>query len=180
MSHPQRVRQPRDAKQISDHNTFVASVGWTRPDERPRDALLAPVALTSVPQRLLCLVLPRLSKAALVLALAWSIGLHWAFFQSLAWVGMVLSYSQDATLTEALAKTFDGKHPCHLCKQIAKGKQSEKKSDLRPEWKKFEFSYALTSFVFSHPTCFWKFRPAEQPIELLAYAPPVPPPRAQA
>jgi hypothetical protein len=84
-------------------------------------------------------VLYRLTRLAIVVALACSIGLHWGFLQSVAWVGMVVSYSQDAPLREALAKTFDGKHPCPLCKEIAKGKQSEKKSESAPAGTNFEF-----------------------------------------
>ena len=66
-------------------------------------------------------MLYRLTRIAIVAALACSIGLHWGFLQSAAWVGMVIHYSQDAPLKEALVKTFDGKHPCALCKEIAKG-----------------------------------------------------------
>jgi hypothetical protein len=62
-------------------------------------------------------VFSRLPKLAVVAALACSMGLHWGFFQSVAWVGMVIHYSHDAPLTEALMKTFDGHHPCALCKE---------------------------------------------------------------
>ena len=122
-------------------------------------------------------VLRRFPKAAMVMALACSIGLHWAFFQSLAWVGMVVSYSQEASFTEALVKTFDGSHPCALCKEIAKGKQSEKKSNMPIQWKKFEFSYARTVFVFKPSTHFWKILTTEMFGELLPNQPPVPPPK---
>jgi hypothetical protein len=64
----------------------------------------------------------------------------------------VISYSQDAPIKEALAKTFDGKHPCPLCKEIAKGKQSEKKSASAPTGKKFDFLYSGAAFVFIAPT----------------------------
>jgi hypothetical protein len=47
----------------------------------------------------------------MVAALACSLGLHWGLFQSVAWMRMVIHYSQAAPLTEALAKTFDGKRP---------------------------------------------------------------------
>ena len=122
-------------------------------------------------------MLQRLPKAVMVVGLACTIGLHWAFLQSLAWVGMVVSYSQETTLPDALVKTFDGSHPCALCKEIAKGKQSEKKPDARPEWKKFEFSYALTAFIFSRPTRFWKIRLPEVLVDIIPNPPPVPPPR---
>jgi len=122
-------------------------------------------------------VLQRLIKAAMVFALACSIGLHWDLVQSVAWVRMMVSYSQDAPLTEALAKTFDGKHPCSLCKQIAKGKQSEKSSDMRPDHAKYEFSYTATKFVFSPPNRFCRLPITQLACRLLNEAPPVPPPR---
>jgi len=70
-----------------------------------------------------------LAKSLLVLALVLSLGLHWAFLQSVAWTGMLVNYSQDASFTEAWSKTFDGKHPCKLCTSIQKGRAAEKKQD---------------------------------------------------
>jgi hypothetical protein len=90
---------------------------------------------------------------------------------------MVVSYSQGAPLTEALAKTFDGKHPCALCKQIAKGKATEKQSEFPPAGKKFEFSYAAVDFVFRAPTHYWTVRGLDERANPLNHAPPVPPPK---
>jgi len=112
-----------------------------------------------------------------ITALACSLGLHWAFFQSVAWVGMVVSYSKDASLTEALVKTFDGKHPCALCQEIARGKQSEKKSAPVPAGKRLEFLYSGTGFVFAAPSRGWETRWPEVSQCSLARTPPVPPPR---
>ena len=67
----------------------------------------------------------RLLKLPVVLALMVSIGLHWAFLQSVAWVGMVVSYSQTDSLSIALEKTFDGQHPCRLCHFVKDGQQQE-------------------------------------------------------
>jgi hypothetical protein len=65
-----------------------------------------------------------------VFTLALSLGLHWVLLQSVAWVGMVVSYAEKAPLKEALVKTFDGKHPCALCKIVQKGAQSPQKPGL--------------------------------------------------
>jgi hypothetical protein len=122
-------------------------------------------------------VLSRLPKLLLVLALASSIGLHWAFFQSLAWAQMVISYSHDAPLTEALVKTFDGKHPCKLCKNIDESKRSEKKADSDLDLKKFEFSFVSSEFIFRAPSFLDEPRLANDAAAALAKTPPVPPPR---
>src|SRR6266446_4517057 len=99
-------------------------------------------------------VLSRVSKLVLVLALASSIGLHWAFLQAVAWTGMVATYSRSLPISQALHKTFDGKHPCQLCKQIAAGKRSEKKSDSDIPLKKFEFPCSPAALALWGPTSF--------------------------
>jgi hypothetical protein len=71
----------------------------------------------------------RLARLVLILALAVSVGLHWGFLQSVAWVGMVVNYSRNASFAEALGKTFDGKHPCKLCQVIQKRRAEGKQQD---------------------------------------------------
>src|SRR5881227_3295678 len=122
-------------------------------------------------------VLCWLSRFAIVLALACSIGLHWTLCQAVAWATMVATYSRDASLTEAIVKTFDGKHPCKLCQHISKSKQAEKKTDSTLDLKKFEFPYAPVSFVFNAPSAFWETRDPYHSDHCLTHAPPVPPPR---
>lgn len=68
-----------------------------------------------------------------------SVGGHWAFLQSVAWMGMMIDYSRDGSVCVAITKTFDGKHPCCLCKAIEAGKKSEKKKESSVEIKKMEF-----------------------------------------
>ncbi len=89
---------------------------------------------------------------AIVAALAFSLGLHWSLLQSVAWMRMVVCYSQEGCFCEALAKTFDGKHPCCLCTAIAKCRQSQKKPEQGPVARKFDFSYSAARFVFGAPS----------------------------
>jgi hypothetical protein len=58
-----------------------------------------------------------------------SLSLHWALLQTLAWTGMILKYSRNASFPVAIAKTFDGRHPCALCKTIQQGRAEQKKQD---------------------------------------------------
>jgi len=51
-----------------------------------------------------------------------SLGGHWALLQTSAWVGMIVQYSQRAGLKAGIAQTFDGEHPCSVCKAIQDGK----------------------------------------------------------
>ena len=75
----------------------------------------------------LCSLLPRLMRGLVVLALCLSIGLHWAALQSAAWVGMAVAYSVEKGVVEGLSDTFDGDHPCPLCKAVKQGQDAETK-----------------------------------------------------
>lgn len=52
--------------------------------------------------------------------------------QSVAWVGMVVSYTQaDDSLATAVEKTFDGQHPCDLCEVVKDGREADREQDLQ-------------------------------------------------
>jgi hypothetical protein len=123
-------------------------------------------------------VFHRLPGLAIVAALACSIGLHWGFLQSVAWVGMAISYSQDAPLKEALAKTIDGKHPCPLCKAIAQGKKSGKQGEFPLAGKKLVFSHSAMPIVFAAPSTYWEAGWPDGSPSSLTHAPPIPPPKS--
>jgi len=58
-----------------------------------------------------------------------AIGGHWLVLQSAAWVGMFASNLTTTSVAEAWSKTFDGKHPCKLCKVVREGTKAAKKQD---------------------------------------------------
>lgn len=70
----------------------------------------------------------RVARHVIALMLALTLGLHWTVLQSVAWVTMLVNYSAQTSFSEAVAKTFDGHHPCKLCIAVAEGKQSERKN----------------------------------------------------
>jgi hypothetical protein len=70
-------------------------------------------------------------RIVMVVALCCAIGLHWVALQSVAWAIMIVDYSKRGSLCQAITQTFDGAHPCSLCHVVSKGKNSEKKQDLR-------------------------------------------------
>jgi hypothetical protein len=123
-------------------------------------------------------VLTRLAKFILVLALACSIGLHWVFFQSLAWTSMLADNLRRDSLAQAVSHTFDGQHPCSICKAIADGKKSEKKTDYAPLFKTLEFPPTTKDFVLTVPARF--ALPSRDNLFADSYfaSPPTPPPRS--
>ena len=122
-------------------------------------------------------LLARISKCLVVLTLTLSIGAHWMFLQSVAWVGMVVNYSHNATFSEALNKTFDGRHPCKLCKFVQEGKDNEKKQDTQKPTKEIEkFLPVGRAFTLCPPELAPVTFRAPAQAGLRVEPPPVPPP----
>jgi hypothetical protein len=113
----------------------------------------------------------------MTIALACTVGLHWSLLQSVAWTTMFLGNLQSLSISEAVARAFDGKHPCSLCKVIAQGKKSEKNSDSSPSFKKFDGLQQASGIVIMPPAAFPRVACLETCHETLAHAPPAPPPR---
>jgi hypothetical protein len=104
-------------------------------------------------------------------------GTHWMVLQSIAWTTMLAENLHTDSLSQAIVRTFDGKHPCCICKAIAKGKQSEKKPDFQAETQKLDFSYTNSGFIFCPPSEFRELRAENETGLLLTHAPAVPPPK---
>ncbi len=76
----------------------------------------------------------------LVLALSVSIGLPSALLQGVAWMGMIVTFSQKVPIAKAVAMTFDGKHPCKMCQAMQRGESSQKKQDAKQATVKIELA----------------------------------------
>lgn len=79
--------------------------------------------------------LRHLAKLLVIGALFVSVGGHYVLLQTMAWGNMLLAYSQNASFSEAARKTFDGEHPCGMCKLV---KESREKEDQRKPHAKAE------------------------------------------
>lgn len=82
-------------------------------------------------------------RTTTVLVLVLTLGLHWALLQTVAWTGMIISYSQDASLATAIRETFDGEHPCPLCKAIKQGRAEERKQEQQKPDNRLKLEFAL-------------------------------------
>ena len=123
-------------------------------------------------------MLLRAAKYLLVLALSFSIGAHWAVLQSVAWVGMAVSYSQTEPLSEALTRTFDGQHPCRLCCLVAQGKKAEQRQAAQKAEYKLDLFCAARPLVYVLQAAALNRSCADlAPLDRLE-APPSPPPRS--
>ena len=119
-------------------------------------------------------------RACILLALVLSLGLHWTVLQSAAWVGMVVAYSKDASIGEALEKTFDGAHPCRFCKMVESGSKSDEgksKPDQGAKIKKLDIIPATVDGLVVLAPNAPDYLPLVQRSATKHYSPPVPPPR---
>jgi hypothetical protein len=121
-------------------------------------------------------VILAIARTAVAFVLCVSVGAPWVALQSVAWATMLVEYSQESTLAKAVVQTFDGNHPCDLCKHV-RVKQSEKKPDAPSMTLKADLLCVKRRVVLIPPCGDFAF-----PRELIggcldAPAPPVPPPR---
>ena len=126
------------------------------------------------------LIVIRVMRTVLAAALMVSIGAHWALLQGVAWVGMAVTYSVErGSLMEGLEMTFDGDHPCPMCKAVKKGTESEKKNPrLKEQQQKLElFASASPLMIFIAPPTSGPDFMYERFTPSFAFEPSVPPPR---
>jgi hypothetical protein len=92
---------------------------------------------------------------------------------------MVINYSQHCSLVKAVQQTFDGAHPCDLCKRISKANDAEKKPDNQRGTARADLICVVRQFALLPP-----FYPVDYS-ELAGFLvsgsqePPFPPPRAK-
>lgn len=122
-------------------------------------------------------VLLRLGQYLLIAAMFAACGGHWLVLQSVAWGGMIVAYSRTDGLTVGVEKTFDGQHPCGLCKAIEKSKGSEQKRDAQVIVSKVELFYAAVPALVQPVRESWMQSVADCFSDARAEPPSVPRPR---
>jgi hypothetical protein len=94
---------------------------------------------------------------------------------------MVVSYSAKAGLLKGVEETFDGDHPCPMCKAIKQARESESNAadSLAPVQKSAELlGLPPKSVPLPAHTSFPQVTPLEDHAGLVKSPPPLPPPRA--
>ena len=123
-------------------------------------------------------MLARLGKVFVVFTLILTLSAHWALLQTVAWTTMLANNLHSGNIQQAMAKTFDGDHPCSLCKAIAAAKKSEQKKEISFEKQKLEFPPVQENLVLIAPSRLEHFPQKNSSFESVSQKPPTPPPRA--
>jgi hypothetical protein len=122
-------------------------------------------------------VLRSLYRSLVIAALIVAIGGHWAILQSVAWMGMAVSFAQTAPLTDALRKTFDGQHPCKLCKAVREGQKSERNDSALKVETKIDLLLTLRLAPIDPPAQYVSIPSGPASFHFRSQSPPTPPPR---
>lgn len=117
------------------------------------------------------------ARISTIVALCLSLGFHWIALQSVAWTTMLVTNAQHSRLSEALAKTFDGAHPCALCHAVADGHKSERKSELPVTLGKVDLICTTGSVKLLPPWVKFEFSLTTNLVPEFSLPPPSPPPR---
>lgn len=98
----------------------------------------------------------------LLLAFVSAINLHLPVLQVVAWAGMIVNYSRDAEISEAFEMTFDGEHPCPMCKAI----QAE---TVKTDPDRIEAESLVRLILFIEPFANWTHTTTQ--LDTLSFAP---------
>jgi hypothetical protein len=123
-------------------------------------------------------VLLRLGKVLVVFALVSTLSAHWALLQTVAWTTMLASNLQSGSIRTAMTMTFDGQHPCPLCKVIANAKKTEQKNQVPGQDLKLDFPPLQDGMVLVAPSRLEPFPRKDLSAESLSQKPLTPPPRS--
>jgi hypothetical protein len=104
-----------------------------------------------------------LKKIGIILslvALTYISGAHLALVQGVAWGKMLVDYSKETGLVSGISKTFDGEHPCSMCKEVEKARKDHeplvvvlKISDLKAA-SPFAETFSLIRYATDRPDYF--------------------------
>jgi len=114
----------------------------------------------------------------MILAMCAALGAHWTVLQSIAWTTMLADNLGSCSFGEAVHKTFDGDHPCCLCKAIAAGKKSEEKKEFTSHPQRLEYPPLKQGLAVIAPADFGLVPLAHAFGRSLTQKPPTPPPRS--
>jgi hypothetical protein len=118
----------------------------------------------------------KLAKALAFAAALQILGGHWMLLQSMAWVGMVIDFARTEPLPVAVAKTFDGGHPCDLCKSVSKGRGEEQQREELKLVVKFEAVLTCDCTLPDRTVAAMSYSEVSRSVPWRAHSPPTPPP----
>jgi hypothetical protein len=118
-------------------------------------------------------------RLGIVLLVCLSLGVHRGVIQGIAWTQMLVHYASETTLLGAVEMTFDGEHPCPLCKAVQKDREAEGKQPQQSPQAASKLHAVLVNITtLTAPSAdVFTFRMPRQSAVQRCQAPETPPPR---
>lgn len=124
-------------------------------------------------------LLSRFTRIIAATLLALFLGVHWFALQSVGWASMLVSRTQTAGWQEAVRTTFDGDHPCEVCKLVSAGRKAEKLPSVEFKVTKIEAGVPSDQVEIPEPPAFTGVAVAAIAVpSSVRSAPSLPPPRS--
>ena len=120
----------------------------------------------------------RVRSLAMIIALSAVTGAHWAMLQSCAWTAMLAKNLREDSFAAAVTRTFDGNHPCRMCKAVAAGKNASRKTEFTGAVNRFEFLTVARCVIARVPELSALVPVTDESAASWSEQPPTPPPRA--
>jgi hypothetical protein len=117
------------------------------------------------------------TKTIATIAICWAVGLQWFGLQSVAWATMMVRNARQATLCQALKRTFDATHPCSLCHIVNKANTSGQQRDVQTSSAKIDVACVSRRIRFLPRVTPFQYSASSVRSSEIEYSPPVPPPR---
>jgi hypothetical protein len=90
---------------------------------------------------------------------------------------MLAGNMRTQPMSMAVSRTFDGLHPCCLCKAIASAKKTEQKNELKLPVVRLEFAPYASAVIIPTPPAADLVSPVESIFTAITHPPLLPPPR---
>jgi hypothetical protein len=116
------------------------------------------------------------ARVLLAAALLYGSGAHWLLAQGAAWAGMVAARAGRTSVAEALATTFDGRHPCRVCRIVKRGAGADSTPRAGRPAPTVDFAFASIPAVLPAAEAARPFPDASPDFASAPRVPPSPPP----
>lgn len=90
----------------------------------------------------------RAVRLLLCAALLYGSGAHWLLVQGAAWAGMVAARARTSSVAEAVTTTFDGRHPCAVCRAVRRGADADSGARLVRPAPTADLAFAAAAAAF--------------------------------
>lgn len=116
-------------------------------------------------------------RLLLAATLLYGSGAHWLLMQGSAWANMLAARARRGSIAEAVATTFDGRHPCRVCLAVRRGAGGPAPLGFTRPSPSVDFAFSAGPASIPAASVLLPSSSAPQISDSIPHAPPLPPPK---